>query len=143
MVAALSSCEDWLDDDGHDLAIGNFADGLDTPWEMVFAPDGRMFVTQRPGTISVIDKNRNETIWLQLDSVVAEVGESGLFGIELDPEFQQNHYVYFVFTCTQCGVYQVSAGERDQAQRASYVILQDFTAPDKSYATRCPSPPNL
>lgn len=100
LAIAMSSCEEWFDDDDDhdDIEINNFADGLDTPWEMVFAPDGRMFVTQRPGTISVIDKNGNEQVWLQLDSVVVEVGESGLFGIELDPDFNQNHYVYFAYT---------------------------------------------
>ena len=27
---------------------------LDTPWEIAFAPDGRMFVTERPGRIRII-----------------------------------------------------------------------------------------
>jgi glucose/arabinose dehydrogenase len=97
---ALGACddlEDWFDDDDLKSAGYTFADHLDTPWEMVFAPDGRLFVTQRPGTISVIDKKRHVATWLVLDSV-EEVGESGLFGIELDPEFEQNGYVYFGYT---------------------------------------------
>ena len=104
MSIAFSSCEEWFEDDDDDggggiIPVGrNFADHLDTPWEMVFAPDGKMFVTQRPGAILVIDQHGNKTPWLQLDSVVEEVGESGLFGIELDPAFDQNGYVYFAYT---------------------------------------------
>lgn len=56
-----------------------------------------MFVTQRPGIISVIEDGDINT-WLRLDSVVEEVGESGLFGIELDPDFNQNRFVYFAYT---------------------------------------------
>lgn len=98
---ALGACdelEDWFDDDDIKSAGYTFADHLDTPWEMVFAPDGRLFVTQRPGTISVIDKKGHIMTWAKLDSVVEEVGESGLFGIELDPEFEHNGYVYFGYT---------------------------------------------
>jgi glucose/arabinose dehydrogenase len=93
----IGSCDD--DDDGvEDNTPGsNYADHLDTPWEMEFAPDGRLFVTQRPGSIAIVE-NGNTKLWLALDSVVEEVGESGLFGIEIDPEFNQNHYVYFAYT---------------------------------------------
>ncbi|MBT1706088.1 PQQ-dependent sugar dehydrogenase [Chryseosolibacter indicus] len=98
----ITACEEWFDDDEEDgdgiaLGIRNFATGLDTPWEMVFAPDGRLFVTQRPGSIAVIDKSGKKKQWLALDSV-QEIGESGLFGIELDPEFERNRYVYFAYT---------------------------------------------
>jgi glucose/arabinose dehydrogenase len=102
IAMALSACEEWFDEDedDDDDFVRIFADHLDTPWEMVFAPDGRMFVTQRPGIISVIE-NGNTNTWLRLDSVVEEVGESGLFGIELDPDFSQNKYVYFAYTYSQ------------------------------------------
>jgi glucose/arabinose dehydrogenase len=93
------ACDDSDDDDDDiDAAPGDvYADHLDTPWEMVFAPDGRLFMTQRPGTVTVVE-NGSTKAWLALDSVVAEVGESGLLGIELDPDFSQNGYVYIGYT---------------------------------------------
>ncbi len=95
----LFSCEDWFgDDDDKPKFRGEvIADHLDTPWELTFAPDGRLFFTQRPGSIGVVE-NGNMKIWLALDSVVEEVGESGLFGITLHPQFNQNGYVYFGYT---------------------------------------------
>jgi glucose/arabinose dehydrogenase len=102
LMIGFSACDDWFDeddDDDRDSNVGtNFAENLDTPWEMAFAPDGSLFVTKRPGKISMIDEAGNVEDWLKLDSVVEEVGESGLFGIALDPEYNQNHYLYFGYT---------------------------------------------
>jgi glucose/arabinose dehydrogenase len=98
----LIGCDDWFDDHDDDGGWNPgsgaiFADHLDTPWEMDFTPDGRLLVTQRPGSIMSI-KNGNKKTWLKLDSVVEEVGESGLFGITIDPDFDQNGYVYINYT---------------------------------------------
>jgi glucose/arabinose dehydrogenase len=100
LALSISSCDDDNDDRNDSMVGSNYADHLDTPWEMVFASDGRLFVTQRPGSITVIE-NGSTKQWLALDSVVEEVGESGLLGIELDPEFTQNRYVYFAYTYAQ------------------------------------------
>lgn len=78
--------------------------GLDTPWALDFAPDGRIFITERPGRIRIVqDGQLQREPWLTLD--VAEVGESGLMGLALDPQFTQNHFVYVAYT------YQASSGQ--------------------------------
>ncbi|MGL4629924.1 MAG: PQQ-dependent sugar dehydrogenase [Leadbetterella sp.] len=75
--------EEWLKD-------------LDTPWQIVFAKDGRTFFTERPGRIRVV-RNGVMYTWLDLSNIV-EQGESGLLGIGLDPNFEQNGYVYIAYT---------------------------------------------
>ncbi len=71
--------------------------GLDTPWALDFAPDGRIFITERAGRIRVVkDGQLQSEPWMTLD--VAEVGESGLMGLALDPQFAQNHFVYVAYT---------------------------------------------
>jgi len=92
------SCDDWFDEDEGTVFKGYIvADHLDTPWELDVAPDGRLFFTQRPGIIDVVE-NGNVKVWLRLDSVVQEIGESGLLGLALHPDFDQNGYVYFAYT---------------------------------------------
>lgn len=103
LLASTIGCDDWFDKDDNDnedddLRADVIADHLDTPWEMTFAPDGRMFFTERPGAISVIPPGGSRQILLKLDSVVEEIGESGLFGIALDPDFTSNGYFYFAYT---------------------------------------------
>src|SRR5688572_33286035 len=96
---SLVACDEWWDDDDDHVNVKGdvYADHLDTPWELVFAPDGRLFFTQRPGSVAVIE-NGETKLWLALDSVAMEVGESGVLGITLHPEFSQNGYVYVGYT---------------------------------------------
>jgi len=73
------------------------ARNLDTPWAIDFAPDGRTFVSERPGRIRVMkDGQLLSEPWATLDA--AEVGEGGLMGIALDPQFAQTHFVYASYT---------------------------------------------
>jgi glucose/arabinose dehydrogenase len=70
---------------------------LNTPWEIAFAPDGRIFVTERPGRIRIIkDGQLQPDPWLTID--VAQADEGGLLGLALDPQFADNHFVYVAHT---------------------------------------------
>ena len=70
---------------------------LDTPWAIDFSPDGRIFVTERSGSIRIIKDGILQTEpWLTLD--VTESGESGLLGLALDPQFIRNGFVYVANT---------------------------------------------
>jgi quinoprotein glucose dehydrogenase len=70
------------------------AEGLEVPWEIVWLPDERAMITERPGRI-------------RLDGeVIAEVdvsaeGEGGLMGLALDPEFETQPFVYLYFTTAE------------------------------------------
>lgn len=95
-----ASCDDDNNNDNDSPENGpgeTFATNLDTPWEMTFAPDGRMFITQRPGVVAVVEGGETRT-WLELDSTAVEVGESGLTGFAIHPNFTQNGYVYVAYT---------------------------------------------
>ena len=70
--------------------------GLIVPWEVAVAPYGRMFVTERPGTISVFESTApmaKRAISAQVSGVRA-MGEAGLMGLALDPDFARNQYLY-------------------------------------------------
>jgi aldose sugar dehydrogenase len=80
------------------------AQGLDTPWGIAFLPDSSMLVTERAGRVRLIDKSGN----LQSQPVatlpnVKEIGEGGLLGITLHPDFVKNNYVYLYYTYGEAG----------------------------------------
>lgn len=79
------------------IVIEVLVTGLDTPWAIDFAPDGRIFISERPGSIRIVkDGALQPQPWITLE--VAEQGESGLLGLALDPEFQENRFVYAAYT---------------------------------------------
>jgi glucose/arabinose dehydrogenase len=73
---------------------------LEVPWALAFAPDGRLFVTERPGRIRIVKDGR-----LQPESVatlpVAAVGEGGLMGLALDPTFDETGHLYVCYTASR------------------------------------------
>lgn len=73
------------------------ADHLDTPWGIAFLPDGSMLITERKGTVLHIDRSGASSLVAEIRDV-KEVGEGGLLGIALHPEFASNKYVYFYYT---------------------------------------------
>ena len=70
--------------------------GLIVPWEVAVAPDGRMFVTERPGTISVFESTATMAKRVASTQVsgVRAMGEAGLLGLALDPDFARSQLLY-------------------------------------------------
>lgn len=83
-------------------ALEIVASGLDVPWALAFAPDGRLFFTERPGRVRVIQQGRllDEPV-ARLDA--AAVSEAGLMGLAVDPAFQTNGYIYVQYTYRDAG----------------------------------------
>jgi glucose/arabinose dehydrogenase len=75
------------------------AKDLAIPWDIVFLPDGDMLVTERPGTLLRIGA-RPATITFPS---VLHVGEGGLMGLALHPNFKENNFVYVYFTTDENG----------------------------------------
>ena len=73
--------------------------GLDTPWAIDFAPDGRWFVTERPGRVRVVENGQLQPEpWMSFEVWEREDSEAGLLGIALDPKFAENRFVYLAYT---------------------------------------------
>jgi len=76
--------------------VETVAEDLEIPWAIAFAPDGRIFVTERIGQLRVIDDGVLNPQPVKILDVGA--GEGGLLGIALDPNFEENHYLYLYYT---------------------------------------------
>ncbi|HUG55876.1 MAG TPA: PQQ-dependent sugar dehydrogenase [Candidatus Limnocylindrales bacterium] len=87
------------------LADAPVPTGLQIPWDLAFAPDGRMFVTERAGRILIFESGEPNAARLATVAVpgVHAQGESGLMGIALDPDFSSNGFVYVCATRAEEG----------------------------------------
>ena len=75
------------------------ATGLEAPWELVFLPDRRGLLTERPGRVVLLSrgfKSRRVVATLEVDTGGRK--EGGLLGIALDPDFGRNRLVYLYRT---------------------------------------------
>lgn len=80
---------------GQQLRVEPVATNLDTIWDMVWAPDGEMWVTERGGRVSRIDVSSGRVTPVgEID--VLERGESGLMGMAFHPDFPAEPWVYLV-----------------------------------------------
>jgi len=77
------------------FTVETIAENLSVPWAVDFAPDGRIFFTERGGTIKIIEGGTVTDTLVDLD--VGYV-EGGLLGIALDPDFADNGHVYAYYT---------------------------------------------
>lgn len=98
----------WLEDEGVFVAVGVSGGakplltttvvqgGLHNSWDVAFAPDGRMFVTERVGNLLIYASTAPGAPQLANVAVpgVRENGEGGLMSVELDPAFATNGYLY-------------------------------------------------
>lgn len=75
------------------------ATGLNVPWEMVWGPDNRIWITEQSGSISRIDpKTGEKQLLVEIDEVYRH-RSLGLLGMALHPDFAKNPYVYVDYTC--------------------------------------------
>jgi len=75
------------------------AEGLQAPRSIDISKDGRIFVSEKRGSIRVVD---NGTLLTEpVGDIKAEnIGDAGLLGLTLHPNFTQNHlfYVYYTYS---------------------------------------------
>ncbi|HEU4606074.1 MAG TPA: PQQ-dependent sugar dehydrogenase [Nitrososphaera sp.] len=110
------------------------AENLEVPWAIDVAEDGRVFFTERPGTIRVIENGT-----LLQDPVafinVEQNGESGLLGLALHPDFAENHLLYIYHTYSNGSAVLnkvVMLMERDNQIIESQVVIDGIPAADRN-----------
>jgi glucose/arabinose dehydrogenase len=83
--------------DAGDIKVEVLAENLDHPWGMAFLPDNRLLVTERAGHLRIYDENDSISQPIKGTPEVFNVGQGGLLDVALDPDFEQNNYIYLSF----------------------------------------------
>jgi len=78
--------------------IETFIDGFDVPWGMAFLPNKNLIVSDRNGSLWLVDyKSKTKTHIIGVPEVRYK-GQGGLLDIQVHPEFINNNYIYIGFT---------------------------------------------
>jgi glucose/arabinose dehydrogenase len=88
---------------GSSFKVETVIPNLQVVWSIVWAPDGRMIFTERPGRVRVFEngKLRAEPLFTVPD--VEPKGESGLMSVALHPQFASNHWLYLSYAYNSGG----------------------------------------
>lgn len=124
------------------VTLSALTTGLDTPWELLWGPDNFLWMTERAGRISRINPTTGQVLPLLTVADVTEVGESGLLGMALHPDFTASPYVYIVYNYTEAGgalkeklvryTYSAVNGTLDSPQ----ILLDNITAANTHSGSR-------
>ena len=90
------------DQEKYEWEITEVAGNLEVPWDMALLPNKDIFITERLGRLKLLARS-GEVKTLATLSKVASVGESGLTGLGLHPDFSQNGYLYLQYTYREDG----------------------------------------
>jgi len=83
---------------GVKVQVENLVSGLNHPWGMVFLPDNRLLITERnTGHLYVLDTDHILSKPLKGVPEVWAHGQGGLMDVALDPQFEENNYIYLSY----------------------------------------------
>jgi aldose sugar dehydrogenase len=83
---------------GVPVEVTVITDKLDKPWSLAFLPDGRMLVTEKSGTMRIVDAHGVLSKSIAGVPAVLATGQVGLLDVALDPAFRTNHRLFFTFS---------------------------------------------
>ena len=81
---------------GSRLTAESFGE-FNEPWAMVFLPSGGLLVTEKSGTLLIVDLDNRTRMPVKGLPEVAYGGQGGLGDIILDPQYKDNHWVYLSY----------------------------------------------
>ncbi len=86
------------------VQVQEWVTGLRSPWGLALLPDGGALVTEKSGSLRVVDKQGKVSPAVRGVPAVAAVGQGGLLDVVLDPAFATNGVIYLSYA---------EAGERE------------------------------
>ncbi|MFC3478157.1 PQQ-dependent sugar dehydrogenase [Halobacterium litoreum] len=135
-----------------DVVAEDVLTGLKVPWDVTFAPDGTLFVTERVGRIRRFDGDELSTVTEPADAIdVSAVddephdtpyyerwwvagGEGGTLGVAVHPEYPDPGWLYVYYTATDGGDWENRVARYDATAddpASTHEILVDGIPADK------------
>jgi glucose/arabinose dehydrogenase len=78
--------------------VTTLTDQLKLPWSLAFLPSGNILITEKPGTMRVLDKSGTLSEPVKNVPAVSWIGQVGLLDVALDPNFGTNHRIFFTYS---------------------------------------------
>jgi glucose/arabinose dehydrogenase len=112
-------------------------ENLEIPWSIVFLDNDKVLVTERVGKVKIFSLGSRKLIQEFQIKEVKHIGEGGLLGSVIHPNFSQNNFVYFYYTTEKAGSL-INRFERYKLvfDREKYELIKDRVIIDNIPASR-------
>ncbi|MEL6522201.1 MAG: LamG-like jellyroll fold domain-containing protein, partial [Pseudomonadota bacterium] len=108
----------------NDFTDTQVAGGFFLPVDMTFLPDGRMLVIEKGGIVHIVEDptapGSETSIVLDISAITLNNAERGLLAVEVDPNFEENGYVYFYHTMFE----DVNGTQRGKTTVSRYTFIE-------------------
>ena len=98
-----SFAQSTIDTQDYKVRATKVVQGLHHPWGMAFLPDGRVLVTERRGTMRIIENGKLLAAPIEGLPVATQHGQGGLLDVALHPKYAENGWVYWTFNGEEGG----------------------------------------
>jgi len=113
---------------GGEAEVEVVASGLEVPWDVAFLPDGRALVTERPGRVRLVSTRGRLQRTPVARVATRALGEGGLLGIAVDPEFADGRRFVYLYVTTASGMQVQRWRWRGNRMRRDQVVLDGIAA---------------
>ena len=96
--ATASQAEKTFKTEKAQISVETITSSLNHPWGMAMLPNGKILVTDREGTMKLVDPDNSSVSSVSGVPDVWANGQGGLLDIVVDPQFSTNKTVYFTFS---------------------------------------------
>lgn len=79
------------------LRLEQVVDGLGIPWGMSFLSANELLVTERDGTVRLVEIDSGRVRQLKNVPDVLADGQGGLLDVALSPDYKNDHWIYFTY----------------------------------------------
>ena len=78
--------------------VDKIAEKLGLPWAVVPLPDGRLLITEKKGSMQILDANGAFVKKITGFPEVNSSGQGGMLDVALDPNFSKNKMIYWSYS---------------------------------------------
>lgn len=83
--------------EGMTIKVAQVAEGLGVPWALVFLSKTKLLVTERNGSIRLLDLEKGSRVDLKNTPQVMADGQGGMLDVALPPDYKQSGWIYFTY----------------------------------------------
>ena len=80
------------------IRIEQLTDGLGIPWGMTFLSPHHLLITERAGTVQLLDIRSLSTVSVNGTPEIVAEGQGGLLDVAIGPNYNSEGWIYFTYT---------------------------------------------